>query len=498
MAASSGDSRPVIDSLARRSRKDTKDERRYSLRSLSLAGQHAVNLRRIEEYGGVLGKQFEERGISAWKPGVERPAFEAIIARLESGQAQGICIYDVDRFLRRVKDALRVVEIADRGFIVLDADGSYDLMTPNGRQEFYNRAVAAESFSFKQSAKLKRTFEAKASIFNEAKNGRFRALGFEEDGNTVREPERAIIRRVVRVVLEGGTWQEGCELLNECGIMTGAGNPWTRSPLRVALTAPRMAGYITMGGEIKGRLPGESIIPETDWQELLMLVQSRRGRPPSNKYMCSGFVLCGNCGHKLSGRPYRKGLNYSDGEPRRIYLCRAPDGGCGKHVADQRALDEYMGILTVRWMSDERNIEYQRRRARERDQQTRPHLKEIGRLKRLIDHWDKKLNDGTCDIERHTKMVSGLEAKLEAEQETIKDIGEAPNASVEESVDQAQARWDATRYDPEARRKLFLSVWQGYEIRVDPASISNEEFKGRVHVTPLDHPESDDPDQVHR
>ena len=43
-------------------------------------------------------------GMSAWRKGAKRPGWERLLARLESGESDGVCVWHVDRLFRQPKD----------------------------------------------------------------------------------------------------------------------------------------------------------------------------------------------------------------------------------------------------------------------------------------------------------------------------------------------------------------------------------------------------------
>lgn len=470
---------PVIDSYARRSRKTRKGERRD--RDLSTLGQHAVNLKRIQEHGGVLGKQLTEIGRSAWQPGVERPQFDVSVNRLQSGAAGGVCIYDIDRMLRRVADALRLVEIAEQGFVILDADGEYDLMTPNGREQFYRQAIAAEAYSFKLSTKVKRGLDTKAQV-GEGKPGRYRPLGFEPDATTVNEAEREPIRRAVRKVLETRRWQDAADILNHAGILTSAGHLWQRQTVHNALLHPRMAGHIVRRDQIVARFPGQPILEETMWQEMLAMVQSRSpGRPPSPDFMCTRRVRCGNCGSTIGGKRRDSKAQYQC--KRRFNNSKGGASGCGKIIADRDALDLAVGELVIARLSDPRHASQVAEASKRRLETLLPHEKELGRLIDLRTYWDQQLLTGACDQVRHSQMVSALKNLIDAEEQKIVTAGVSQPVAVEVSAAEALAQW--ARSSTDERRALFDRAFTGFGVFVDPGPAGDTDFTGRIHVTPL-------------
>jgi site-specific DNA recombinase len=75
--------RPMIDSYARLSWKLGTTELE------KIDNQHADNAEVIERSGGVVGELFQD-GLSAWKKGVRRPDWEQVLARLESGESDGV------------------------------------------------------------------------------------------------------------------------------------------------------------------------------------------------------------------------------------------------------------------------------------------------------------------------------------------------------------------------------------------------------------------------
>src|ERR1044072_8617749 len=94
----------IIDSYARESAAGDK-------RNVSILGQHTANLARIDELGARVGLKLDDKGKSAWKKGVFRKDWEHLITRMESGESDGAVIFDVERFLRTVEDAFRIVGV---------------------------------------------------------------------------------------------------------------------------------------------------------------------------------------------------------------------------------------------------------------------------------------------------------------------------------------------------------------------------------------------------
>jgi hypothetical protein len=54
--------------------------------------------------------------------------------RLESGASGGVIVFDMERFSRKPKEGERLIDAAERGLVVLDSDGEFDLTTASGKK----------------------------------------------------------------------------------------------------------------------------------------------------------------------------------------------------------------------------------------------------------------------------------------------------------------------------------------------------------------------------
>ncbi|SOE25582.1 recombinase family protein [Streptomyces sp. OK228] len=500
--------RLILDSYARESRRGDK-------RRLSVTGQHASNEQRINDLGGVLGKHLDDQGKSAWNPDVTRGDWEELIARLTSRQCDGVVIFDLERFVRQVKDAVRIVDLAKVGFRIFDSDMEFDLTTTSGRDAFYKQAVAAETYSSRLSEKVSRGNRQRA-LNGEGKRGRYRAFGFEDDSTTVREVERPYIREVARMILrDGKTWPDAVKYLTKNGLFSTAirhtaecaeakesmtpyqlrsyscecaGQPWSNTTLQQALKSPRMAGYARLGSELLGRLPGEPILDPADWQELCALISSRRGRPPAQIFLCTGKVpvRCWNCGTVLTQRQSSHGKRYPDtGEVKRYYLCDKTADGCGRTIADRYVLDGHVRDLVVRELSSTESADELKRQRERRQDMRAPHEKEIARLVRIRDHWDRQLNDGAEDmtIERHSFLTGDLNKKIKERNAKLEEIGEALSAIPEaESREAVLTKWEAA--GPEDQRAMFRQAFGERVIYIQPGSSLDDDCLDRMLPAP--------------
>lgn len=79
---------------------------------------------------------FRDAGLSAWKPGVVRPGWDAMMALAESGELAGIGIVAVDRFTRDVSTMEDLIRLAETATVTIGGPraGNLDLRTSEGIQ----------------------------------------------------------------------------------------------------------------------------------------------------------------------------------------------------------------------------------------------------------------------------------------------------------------------------------------------------------------------------
>lgn len=536
----------VIDSYARESKPGDR-------RQLSVTGQHAVNEKRIIKMGCTLGLRLSDQGRSAWRKGVVRPDWQRMVSRLESGESDGVLIFDIERLLRTIEDALRIVKLAERGmelqkkglgkgFMVYDSDMEYDLTTVSGQKAFYDQAIAAQTYSFRLSKKVSRGHRQRAEG-GEGRMGNVRPLGFEIDGTTVRESEREPLRHVdVMIRVEQKNWRQAVDYMTsqgvyntniphteECKEKKAALNrydkrtykcdcppkPLKENVLREAMTSPRMAGYTTYRKEIVGELPGEPILDKTDWQELCAVVASKRGRPATLGALCSGSAVpirCWDCGAALTIVDATRKPTYLTANAQAIREY-APDPSavrrkyrvsktmpgpdyppCGKDVADVHVLDAIITDMIVEILSSTESAEESARQKAAKIAARSTHEAEIIRLEKLRDYWDEQLNNGvkSMTLERHAKLTGDLDKKIAAQQKELTEIGPvAKTLPVYESREAVLSKWDAA--EPARRREMFRQAFSERTIYVAPGRTLDAyaELSSRIYSTPKEDSLSD-------
>src|SRR6266542_886141 len=360
---------PVLDVYARLSRA-------YNGETIQVDDQVEVCLEELADRGARVGEVFKDNSLSAWKPNVVRKQWEALMRRLESGQCDGVIVFDLTRFARKIIEGERLVELAAGGIRVWSSSGEYDLATADGRRHFRESMVAAAGESDKISERVKR------GNLRRARKGRHHGGGraFGMPGNLPtpagwepgdqREPvpaeqlaaEREVIRECYARLFAGEPLAALVRNLNERGWLTTYGKPWTRNTLHRTLCRPALAGLVQHNGEIIGALAGvDPVVSREEWERACgIFAGRRRGRPAGRVHMLSGLVLCARCGQRMSGVPRRGLTPYADGSLRREYRCRAAadrPGSCGRNHIDALAAENAVEHAVKTRLGDPRRAE---------------------------------------------------------------------------------------------------------------------------------------------
>jgi DNA invertase Pin-like site-specific DNA recombinase len=442
-------------------------------RQRSTGGQVEDCEARIEERGAQVGEVHVDSGRSAWNPRVKRPDWERLMSRLEAGATGGVVVFDMARFSRRPIEGERLILAAERGLVVLDSEGEYDLTTANGRKTFRDQLNAAAYESDRLSTRVKRGKRVKAT--RGEPNHSWRPFGFEQDGVTVRESESVVLCEMVARVLAGENQDHIVLDLNQRGVTTSTGGEWSRESLKQLLLRARNAGQVVHNGVVVGHLPGEPILDNETWERLNTLFASRRrGRPLADVYLCSGIVRCGHCGHRLTGRPRTWLKPYPDGEVRRQYWCqpRAVRGGCGRITIDQRELDRHVAALVVRILADPRHAEALEAAAKATQDKRRPLLAELSECEHLADELSGRLGRREITLKRYDVAMVPLDKRIAELRTELAELGSAPTAVADPAVEAASReewteRWNAATVAE--RRNLIRQALTNQRIVIAPA-----------------------------
>jgi DNA invertase Pin-like site-specific DNA recombinase len=308
----------VFDSYARLSKNPTTGEFE------KIETQWADNRKVIDRFGGTLGKELDD-GLSAWKKNVRRPGWEKLLERVASGESHGIVVWHTDRLFRQPRDLEALIDLADKGFLVVSAHGSRDLANPDDRYILRIEVAHAARSSDDTSRRIKRRF----ATYREKGIGHIggpRRFGWpgrdltwipgegetDEDRPMVPdvlvERERRAIVDATDAVLSGISEAVIAREWNDDKLFTAEGRTWVRLTVKSVLSRPTNAGLIESDGELIATMQGESIVDPKKFDLLRSKHAARRkGRVAGEVgpgYVGTGILLCGepDCGTRITAR----------------------------------------------------------------------------------------------------------------------------------------------------------------------------------------------------
>jgi DNA invertase Pin-like site-specific DNA recombinase len=282
-----------------------------------------------ERLGWKVVDVYDDNDVSAYNQRKPRPAYRRMWADVQSGRIDAIITVHTDRLYRRMRDLVDIIDLMEmRDVIIKTTDsGDLELNTSAGREVAHHLAAAAQGASDRQGERIKRQKQQAAEAGR--RHGGSRAFGWDLIKDTtgkvvnevVNEDEAKIIRESADRLLLGASLRAVCRDLNERGVMTVSGKPWTSTTLKRMVLSPRVIGYRVYHGE--GLVPNS--LPEimnsgihAALKKILNDPERRTNRFYNKRYylLSGGLLRCWRCGAVLVARP--------TGERKRSYVCMAP------------------------------------------------------------------------------------------------------------------------------------------------------------------------------
>src|SRR5918997_310348 len=313
--------------------------------------------------GWPVADVYVDNDVSAYS-GKPRPAWQQLLAHVESGAVDAVLCWHVDRLTRSPRELEDVTDLADRhGLALATVTGDIDLQSPTGRMVARLLGASARYESEHKRERQRRQIQQAAEAGHQVAGGR-RPYGYALQRGSGRitasaDPvEGPIVRDCARRVLAGESIASIVRDLNQRGVLTSAGNPWNRTTLRRMLCSARISGrreHISTDSYQGVRpLVGEIVSTTSDWPAIISVADSDRlrallTRPErrittggARKHLLSGILHCARCGQPMVGRSSRGVLRY---------VCnRNPDGGkgaCGRMYITAAPTDAHIRDLVL-------------------------------------------------------------------------------------------------------------------------------------------------------
>ena len=268
---------------------------------LSIESQRADLERRLLALPEVEVVEIIEESRSAMTPG--RPRFDAMVARIEAGEAEGIATWAPDRLARNSIDGGRLIYLLDRG-VLKDLKFSTYTFENNSQGKFMLQIMFGQSkyYSDALSENVKRGIRTKRD--HGWQPGR-PPVGYLNDPVTrtiVEDPERfPLLRRMFDLALAGQSPKQIALIARDDWGLTSSPGKHIGRPLALAtvykiLNNRFYLGEITHAG---ATYPGRHrpMVTETEFERVQSrLRQPGRPRPSRHRFAFTGLIRCGACG----------------------------------------------------------------------------------------------------------------------------------------------------------------------------------------------------------
>jgi len=293
-----------------------------------------------KQRGWQLVQEYQDNDISAAGKR-HRPAFEKLLADIESGKLDGVIAWSFDRLARNRTDEVRLIEACQKAEITVSLvrGSDLDMSTPSGRLVADTMASAA-----RHEIEVKSDRQQRANL-QRAEAGRphaaRRAFGYASNGIDLVESEAALLRDAYSMVLAGASTRAVARKFNDAGATTTMGGQWLGNTARRTMLNPRYAGIRVYKGQ---RYPATwpAIVSEDIWQAVrAVLTDPNRStvQDRSIKFLLSSIAHCGRCGAKVGTSRTAKG--------RRVYKC----GAQGDLTRDAERIDAYVEAVIISRLS---------------------------------------------------------------------------------------------------------------------------------------------------
>ena len=316
----------------------------------SIEDQLAVLRALANQEGFKIAEEFVEKQ-SAKQPG--RPIFNAMLSRLENGEADGVICWKLDRLARNPIDAARVQWLLQQDVI--------KHIRTNDRSYYPTDNVLMMGFEFGIANQYIRDLSAntKRGLYEKAKRGEYPSrapIGYLNDVRTKRivpDPQIApVIGQAFALYAENGSRLEDvAQFLFERGAVTMSSNRWSQgggkrlscNRVKWILTNPIYIGLFKYADEIY-QAAHEPIVEKRLFNKVQEVLKARGHAQKAKKEptpLCR-FIRCGECGCFMTSEIIVKRQKNGNIHRYTYYRCTKKRSRCPQPYLREEKLDELL------------------------------------------------------------------------------------------------------------------------------------------------------------
>jgi len=316
-----------------------------------------------------LPDRYDDGGYSGGN--IDRPAFQQLMADLQTGKVDCIMVYKIDRLSRSLMDFARIMETLERcGVSLVSVTQQFNTTTSMGRLTLN---ILLSFAQFEREIISERTRDKMTAARRKGKwTGGRPVLGYDVDPKggrlLINKAEAIQVRDIFRTYLDEGSLQRTADILHQRGWTTkrfmtregkwSGGTPFSKPTLRLMLNNVIYTGRVRTKGEV---FSGEhKAIIEEELFEAVQVTLRRNHAANENRIrwrqsaLLKGLMRCKHCGcgmtHSFTTRCNRR---------YRYYVCiNAQRNGwsqCPAPSLPARELEEFV-VEQIRSMGSDKAL----------------------------------------------------------------------------------------------------------------------------------------------